>query len=109
MMRHSFGPWTAVHNKRYRYWFVTLRCPSCTCLKFYEMTENGHVLGKPWYKHPPGYLSKRGRIAGEAQDVIRIKAVQRLFEVNTLSANTKDAREMMPRPVALQLLEGDDG
>lgn len=107
LMRHQFKPYTAVHNKKLKYFYVVLRCPRCTTRKHFELDEHGRVLGRPWYSYPPGYLSKgTGRILGEAADVVRAKAVRRLFQVAVLTP--KEAKEDNPRPSTLTLLQGGE-
>lgn len=93
-MSHNFGPYDAVLNKRYKYWRVTLRCPRCTTRKMYDMTIHGVVLNT-WYNHPPGYLSKKGRILGEGKELVRVKAVERLFTKHVL--NNDESKEDIPR------------
>lgn len=103
ILRHRWEPYTAIYNKEYRYTQVTVRCPRCTTRKRLEIDQYGRRLSKPRMSYPPGYLAKNvGRIIGDAQDWVTMKAVERLFDVTKLSA--KESRESLPSPSAVRRL-----
>lgn len=78
---HRFTvPMIAQHYRRYRYFYVELGCEGgCGVVQRQEMNERGHVYwSQPRY--PKGYLSRHGRVVGDAKDAIRLQMVYRVFK-----------------------------
>lgn len=78
--RHRFAvPIDAIEVTRYKYIWVRLGCVGECGVELHQevSTKTGKVLwSKPYYGNAPGYLSKNGRVLGEAQDALRLVQIR---------------------------------
>jgi hypothetical protein len=94
---HRFTvPRVAQHYIRYRYFYIELECEGgCGVVQCQEMNERGHVYwSQPRYPNGsdpdvPRYLSRNGRIVGDAKDAIRLEMIYRVFKPR--KTNKQDA------------------
>jgi hypothetical protein len=80
---HEWRPKRATHYPELRYVLTVQRCPRCTSERFSELSERGAVLAT-WIEYAEGYLTEHvGRIVGEGRDVLRVAALERVFNMET--------------------------
>lgn len=78
---HEWRPLRATHYARMRYYLTAQQCPRCTSKRFAEISERGSVLSQ-WIEYADGYLTKNvGRIVGDGRDVLRLAALNRVFDL----------------------------
>lgn len=78
---HRFTvPMIAQHYTRYRYFYVELGCEGgCNVVQCREMNERGHVYWST-LRYPNGYLSRNGRVVGDARDALNLELMFRVFK-----------------------------
>lgn len=76
-LSHNWSPYTASINNRTRTIYRVLRCTRCKARKHQDLTPRGHVV-RTHIQYAEGFLHKgKGRIVGEARDVLRLASVMR--------------------------------
>lgn len=79
--RHPFEPSNATSFGSYGILRTVEVCANCTAVKTTEMTLSGKVLTRRIKYVHPEYLSKTGKIAGDARDMVRLVRTQKAFKV----------------------------
>jgi hypothetical protein len=83
LKKHRFTePVTAFVNTRYGYVFTRMACAGgCGVEQLQEANLRGHVYWSTLdYSNAPGYLSRSGRIAGDARDQVNLEYINRVIQ-----------------------------